>query len=168
MPSIGTSIEGKDSAVDRDSPYPQHHSKTYHSPNASSARDHSADAGDRCTDMDSTMCRLQVLNAPHVDSNKALPHGGCDRQIDTHSAHTGAVLLCIRLPSGDRIQGTFKLTDTLETVVGFARQYCDEEEDWDLSTGDVPKRVFRNLSVSLREAGLTVRTVVYLSQTKHF
>ena len=80
-----------------------------------------------------------------------------------------AVLLCVKIPNGNRVQRRFKLSDLLCHVVAFALQQCkeeeeeEEEEDWELSTSDVPRKVFNNLSLSLKEAGLESRTLLHLT-----
>lgn len=80
------------------------------------------------------------------------------------------VLLCVKVPSGCRIQRRFRLSDLLCHVMNFAIQHCAEEEeeedegDWELSTSDVPRRVFEDLSLSLKEAGLAVRTLLHLTR----
>ena len=64
------------------------------------------------------------------------------------------------------MQRRFRLSDLLCHVVAFALQHCkeeEEEEDWELSTSDVPRKVFSNLSLSLREAELENRTLLHLT-----
>ena len=67
------------------------------------------------------------------------------------------------------MQRRFKLSDLLCHVVAFALQHWkeeeeeEEEEDWELSTSDVPRKVFNNLSLSLKEAGLESRTLLHLT-----
>lgn len=76
-----------------------------------------------------------------------------------------AVLLCVKIPNGNRVQRRFRPSDLLCHVVAFALQHCkeEEEEDWELSTSDVPRKVFNNLSLSLKEAGLENRTLLHLT-----
>ena len=76
-----------------------------------------------------------------------------------------AILLCVKIPNGSRVQRRFRLSDQLCHVVAFALQQCkeEEEEDWELSTSDVPRKVFSNLSLSLKEAGLESRTLLHLT-----
>ena len=89
-----------------------------------------------------------------------------------------AVLLCVKIPNGNRVQRRFRPSDLLCHVVAFALQHCkeeeeereeereeeeEEEEDWELSTSDVPRKVFNNLSLSLKEAGLESRTLLHLT-----
>jgi len=75
-----------------------------------------------------------------------------------------AVLLCVKIPNGRRVQRRFRLSDLLCHVVAFALQHCkEEEEDWELSTGEVPRKMFSNLSLSLREAELESRTLLHLT-----
>jgi len=79
------------------------------------------------------------------------------------------VLLCVKVPSGCRIQRRFRLSDLLCHVMNSAIQHCAEEEEeeeggWELSTSDVPRRVFEDLSLSLKEAGLSVKTLLHLTR----
>ena len=76
-----------------------------------------------------------------------------------------AILLCVKIPNGSRVQRRFRLSDLLCHVVAFALQHCkeEEEEDWELSTSDVPRKVFSTLSLSLREAELENRTLLHLT-----
>ena len=80
-----------------------------------------------------------------------------------------AVLLCVKIPNGNRVERRYRLSDLLCHVVAFALQQCkeeeeeEEEEDWELSTSDVPRKVFSNLSLSLKEAGLESRTLLHLT-----
>ena len=76
------------------------------------------------------------------------------------------------------MQRRFRPSNLLCHVVAFALQHCkeeeeereeereeeeEEEEDWELSTSDVPRKVFNNLSLSLKEAGLESRTLLHLT-----
>ena len=115
-------------------------------------------------------CNSQSLNT-NTSNNCCNPihsissrHGSIPEE--PHVDDPLAVLLCVKIPNGRRVQRRFRLSDLLCHVVAFALQHCreeEEEEDWELSTGEVPRKVFSNLSLSLREAELESRTLLHLT-----
>lgn len=71
--------------------------------------------------------------------------------------------LAIKLLDGTRHERWFRPTDTLGAVIAFAASVTkDELPPCLICTNEVPRRVFDNFSLSLSQAGINSRTVVYL------
>ena len=119
--------------------------------------------------VNTNMSNSHSLNT-NMSNNCCTPiHSIADRHgsipEEPHVDDPFAILLCVKIPNGSRVQRRFRLSDLLCHVVAFALQHCkeEEEEDWELSTSDVPRKVFSNLSLSLREAELENRTLLHLT-----
>ena len=75
----------------------------------------------------------------------------------------GRIHLAVKLLDGSRYERWFRHTDTLGTVLAFAESVSkDQLPLCHFCTNEVPRRVFNNFSVSLTEAGINSRTVLYL------
>lgn len=75
----------------------------------------------------------------------------------------GRVHLAIKLLDGSRHERWFRHTDTLGVVMAFAASLCNDQlPPCHFCTNEVPRRVFDDFSLSLSEAGINSRTVVYL------
>lgn len=71
--------------------------------------------------------------------------------------------LAIKLLDGSRHERWFRHTDTLGMVLAFAESVSkDKLPPCLFCTNEVPRRVFNNFSVSLTQAGIISRTVLYL------
>lgn len=71
--------------------------------------------------------------------------------------------LAIKLLDGSRHERWFRHTDTLGMVLAFAESVStDKLPPCQFCTNDVPRRVFNNFSISLTQAGVISRTVLYL------
>ena len=81
------------------------------------------------------------------------------------SEEPNCVLLAIKLPDGTRLERRFRQTDLLTDVMLVAQRHCPQPlSACELSTNDVPKRVFTDHGMTLQEAGLSVRTMLILSE----
>ena len=100
-----------------------------------------------------------TLPAPHISLP---PEPSADNPL--------SVLLCIKLPSGGRAQRRFLTSDRLSAVLLFSvQQECDSEvggvsSEWELSTSEVPKRTLHDTSVTLEGSGLSVNSLLHLSE----
>lgn len=75
------------------------------------------------------------------------------------------VVLAIKLPDGTRFERRFRQTDLLAEVMVVAQHHSPQPlPTCELSTNDVPKRVLTNYGMTLKQAGLTVRTILILSE----
>lgn len=70
----------------------------------------------------------------------------------------------LKLPSGTRFQKTFDITSTIRQMVSWAEEESGEElGSCRLCTNEVPKKELTDWEHTLKEAGLTVRTLLYFS-----
>ena len=75
------------------------------------------------------------------------------------------VLLAIKLPDGSRLERRFRHTDLLADVMLVAQHHCPQPlPPCELSTNDVPKRLFTDYGMTLQQAGLSIRTMLILSE----
>lgn len=83
-----------------------------------------------------------------------------DEPTDTE---TERIHLAIKLLDGSRHERWFRHTDTLGTVLAFASSISNDKlPPCQICTSEVPRRVFDNFSVSLSQAKINSRTVLYL------
>ena len=74
------------------------------------------------------------------------------------------VQLCLKLPSGERLQAEFTTSQTISELVSYAQEYCDSDlSECEVATNSVPRQVITDWQLTLAEAGITVRTLLYLS-----
>lgn len=77
----------------------------------------------------------------------------------------GRVQLAIKMLDGSRHERWFRHTDTLAAVITFAASLSNNlPPPCQLCTNEVPRRVFDNLSLSLSQAGIDSRTLLYLEE----
>ena len=82
---------------------------------------------------------------------------------EPEDSEPGRIHLAIKLLDGSRHERWFRNTDTLHTVMAFAQSVSkDELPPCQFCTNEVPRRVFNNFNVSLAQAGINSRTVLYL------
>lgn len=75
------------------------------------------------------------------------------------------VALCLKLPDGGRIQVELPLNYTIKQVMEHAEMHSNTDlKNCEISTNEIPRRVFTNESLTLYDAGITVRTVLHFSQ----
>ena len=73
------------------------------------------------------------------------------------------VHLAIKLLDGSRHERWFRHTNTLGAVMAFAASLCNDQlPPCHLCTNELPRRVFDDMSLSISEAGINSRTVLYL------
>lgn len=105
-------------------------------------------------------------NADDVDglsqktAGLSLQHTLSDEPSNTE---LGRLNLAIKLLDGSRHERWFRQTDTLGAVMAFAASVSHVElPPCQFCTNEMPRRVFDNFSVSLSQAGISSRTVLYL------
>lgn len=78
--------------------------------------------------------------------------------------HGPFLTIAIRLPDGSRVAKRFDSKETLQNVCEFAIESIEDSElkTWLLVTTDIPKRIFKDLTMSLKEAGIDDKTLLYL------
>ena len=75
------------------------------------------------------------------------------------------VVLAIKLPDGTRLERRFRQTDLLADVLLVAQDSCPQPlPPCELCTNDIPKRLLTDYGMTLKQAGLTVRTMLILSE----
>ena len=75
------------------------------------------------------------------------------------------VTLAIKLPDGTRFEKRFRHTDLISDIIHAAQHYSTKPlPDCELFTNDVPKKLLTDYSITLQEAGLSVRTMLILSE----
>ncbi|XP_064641989.1 uncharacterized protein LOC135496556 [Lineus longissimus] len=72
------------------------------------------------------------------------------------------VLLAIRLPSGERLQRYFHISDTLGVVLKFAEQIAEKKFTGYSFVCSVPRKVFNDMEQEIKDTGLQDRTVLLL------
>ncbi|KAF8794625.1 hypothetical protein HNY73_002589 [Argiope bruennichi] len=72
--------------------------------------------------------------------------------------------VAIRLPDGARVAEKFDCKETLRNVCEFAISKMEDPKPkrYSVVTTDVPKRTFKDLTLSLKEAGIDDKTLLYL------
>ena len=76
------------------------------------------------------------------------------------------VKLAIKLLDGSRHEHWFQNTDTLGDVLAFAESVsCDVLPSCHFCTSEVPRQVFTDMSVTVKDAGLQSRSVLYLEES---
>lgn len=93
------------------------------------------------------------------DSGDSVPIWG-----DNTAGEGRRVQLCLRLPGGERLLAEFSTSQRIADLVSYAQQHCGEDlSKYELATNEVPRRVVPNWQVTLEQAGITVRTLLYFS-----
>lgn len=83
---------------------------------------------------------------------------------DKKSSKEKIIQLCLKLPSGERVQAEFNTLQRISELVSHAQQHCDVNlSECEVATNGVPRQVIRDWNLTLEEAGITVRTLLYLS-----
>ena len=74
------------------------------------------------------------------------------------------VQLCLKLPGGERLEEQFLVTDRITKIVSYAQQYSSVDlSQCELATNEIPRRVISDQKMTLLDAGITVRTLLYFS-----
>jgi len=75
------------------------------------------------------------------------------------------ILIAIRLSDGRRLEKQFYSTDQIRDIIQFVKsQQNFLDDDIYLSTGDVPKRQFKDFNLTLLQANLLTRTVLFVDR----
>ena len=88
--------------------------------------------------------------------------------VPTHGGSTAGegrkVQVCLKLPGGERLQAEFDTSQRITDLVSYAQQFCGEDlSECEVATNEVPRQVVTDWQVTLEQAGITVRTLLYLS-----
>jgi len=85
--------------------------------------------------------------------------------LEPSSDEPNCVMLAIKLPDGTRFERRFRQTDLLADVMLVAQHYSPQPlPACELSTNDVPKRLLTDYGMTLQQAGLSVRTILILTE----
>lgn len=88
-----------------------------------------------------------------------------DLPSEPSSDEPNCVVLAIKLPDGTRFERRFRQTDLLADVMLVAQHYSPQLlPACELSTNDVPKRLLTDYGMTLQQAGLSVRTILILTE----
>ena len=73
-------------------------------------------------------------------------------------------MLAVKLHTGKRIERWFRQQDTLRDIIRCAAYAAKSLEilNLTLATNEIPKREFNNLSMTIAEAGIKHRTLLYI------
>ena len=72
------------------------------------------------------------------------------------------ILIAIRLSDGRRLQREFNPNDKVLDVIKYVKsQQLNVNDDFYLSSGDVPKRQFKDFNLTLLQANITTRSVLF-------
>ncbi len=113
-----------------------------------------------------------TLRSTSLSDDSAITPSSCDYNNESHVPRINVavpidnknITLCLKLPVGDRLQVDFPLSTTLKEVVEYAESYSGSSlKECEISTNEIPKRVFTDWSLSLYNAGILVRTVLHFS-----
>jgi hypothetical protein len=75
------------------------------------------------------------------------------------------ILIAIKLNDGRRLQKQFYPHNTILDIIQFVKsQQLQIGEDFYLSSGDVPKRQFKDFHLTLLQANITTRTVLFIDR----
>lgn len=81
------------------------------------------------------------------------------------SDEPGCVVLAIKLPDGTRLERRFRQTDLLADVLLVAQEHSPRPlPPCELCTNDVPKKLLTDYGMTLKQAGLSVRTMLILGE----
>lgn len=82
-------------------------------------------------------------------------------ESESHRIH-----LAVKMLDGSRHERWFRLSDTIGDILCYAESVTDETlpENCEICTNELPKRVFSDLSLTLEDAGLPSRTVLYIQE----
>ncbi len=98
--------------------------------------------------------RKHELDSPKLELKNSLP---------SH-VNQATVMVCLKLPNGERLQTDLPVATTLEQVVTHAERASGMSlTNCDISTNEIPKRVFSDHSLTLYNAGIIYRTVLHFS-----
>ena len=102
----------------------------------------------------SPQCSKHELNSPKLELKSRLP---------CHSGQA-TVMVCLKLPNGERLQTDLPVATTLEQVISHAETASGMDlRNCEISTNEIPKRVFSDRSLTLYNAGIIYRTVLHFS-----
>ena len=159
LPAIGSSgrnvEDNGDSAVDLCS----NGTSSLETKSLLSLSGHSCNSTNSCKSMKKT--RKSSLDGHEKlvnDSNSSLPP-------EPSTDDPNCVTLAIKLPDGTRFERRFHHTDLIADIIHAAQCHSTQPlPDCELFTSDVPKKLLTDYRLTLREAGLSVRTMLILSE----
>jgi len=117
---------------------------------------------------DSTGCCKSMKKArkSSLDGHKKLVNGSnSSLPAEPSGDDANCVTLAIKLPDGTRFERQFYHTDLVADIIHAAEHHSTQPlPDCELFTSDVPKKLLTDYSLTLQEAGLSVRTMLILSE----
>ena len=75
------------------------------------------------------------------------------------------ILIAIKLSDGRRLEKMFYPTNTIKDIIIYIKsEQIDLNGDFYLSSGDVPKRQFMDLNLTLSQAKIKTRSVLFIDR----
>ncbi|CAF1372942.1 unnamed protein product [Rotaria sp. Silwood1] len=75
------------------------------------------------------------------------------------------ILIAIRLSDGRRLEKEFSPYDRIYDIIKYVKsEQNDLDDQFYLSSGDVPKRQFKHFNLTLSQANLTTHTVLFVDR----
>lgn len=127
------------------------------------------DSSDTDSDFEDESENIQVCDSD-IDDSSSKPRRPIIRSAtftiekERPDIHGPFLTIAVRLPDGSRVSKQFDVKETLRNVCHMALQNVQnsEVENWCLVTTDIPKRIFKDLTMSLKEIGIDDKTLFYL------
>lgn len=127
------------------------------------------DSSDSDSDFEDESENIQICDSD-MDDSSSKPRRPIIRSAtftiekERPDIHGPFLTIAVRLPDGSRVSKQFDVKETLRNVCQMALQDVQnsEVENWCLVTTDIPKRIFKDLTMSLREVGIDDKTLFHL------
>ncbi|CAF1062615.1 unnamed protein product [Rotaria sordida] len=75
------------------------------------------------------------------------------------------ILIAIRLNDGRRLEKEFYSNDKINDIINYVRsEQFDIDKNFYLSSGDVPKREFKDFNLTLSQANIHTRTLLFIDR----
>ncbi|CAF1342592.1 unnamed protein product [Rotaria magnacalcarata] len=98
----------------------------------------------------------QSLQSSHSKSNPRL------KQI---SKPVEPILIAIRLHDGRRLEKEFNTNNKILDIIQYVKsEENDLDDEFYLSSGDVPKRQFKDFNLTLLQANIKTRTILFIDR----
>ena len=103
-------------------------------------------------------------------SNEYIPHPPQSQHTTTNPrtklfVKQEPILIAIKLSDGRRLEKQFSPHDKILDIIKYVKsQQLNLIDDFYLSSGDVPKRQFKDFNLTLLQANITTRTVLFIDR----